>query len=311
MNVDFLTRFQQQETDEEISFPENSCLGRRPHADPTKKSNTMEKKTENNLLTTVSPYAGGTDSRHELRGYGNLLLHIPHSSTAIPRNSDCPAAFDLEEWKLIDLYTDTLFAGKIADRRIEPIVFRRCRLYCDVERLPDDPLERQGLGISYERRAADGRLRRWGDRHQALREYARYHYQTTLKILNKIQSSSGALLMIDCHSFSSQPNLLNPQPPQDIDVCLGYNDDETRPSDAVVSLMQRYFVSKGYRVALNTPFSNSKTFDVPGGNRYHSVMIEVNKRLYMNEQTRKPTAHFSQLQHTLRALYAALLQQQE
>ncbi len=37
------------------------------------------------------------------------------------------------------------------------------------------------------------------------------------------------------------------------------------------------------KVGIITPFSNSKTFDVPI--KYYSVMIEVNKRRYMDEES--------------------------
>jgi len=115
------------------------------------------------------------------------------------------------------------------------------------------------------------------------------------------------LLLIDCHSFSSLPNLLNANPPQDIDICIGFNEDETKPSKVVIGNIQNYFISKGYRVGINNPFSNSKTFDVPGGNKYHSVMIEVNKQLYMNEETLEKTAGFLRLHNDIQGLYDMLL----
>ena len=89
-------------------------------------------------------------------------------------------------------------------------------------------------------------------------------------------------LLIDCHSFSSKPNLLNSNPP-DIDICIGYNDDDTCPNKVVIGNIVHYFESLGYKVGMNEPFSNSKTFSVPI--KYHSAMIEVNKRLYMDELT--------------------------
>ena len=45
----------------------------------------------------------------------------------------------------------------------------------------------------------------------------------------------------------------------------------------------QYFKSKGYKEGVNTPIFNSKTFSV--SKEYHSLMIEVNKRLYMDELT--------------------------
>ena len=68
-------------------------------------------------------------------------------------------------------------------------------------------------------------------------------------------------LLIDCHSFSSIPNLLNSNP-SEIDICIGYNDDMTCPDIEVINNIVRYFEYLGYRVGINKPFSNSKTFSV-------------------------------------------------
>lgn len=39
----------------------------------------------------------------------------------------------------------------ILEKKIETAVFPYCRLFCDVECLINDPLEKEGLGISYSR----------------------------------------------------------------------------------------------------------------------------------------------------------------
>ena len=84
--------------------------------------------------------------------YDNMLLHIPHSSTSFPEDS-YHSFMDLnqEERLLVDYYTDELFVPSKETKCIRSIVFPFCRLYCDVERLINDPLEKEGLGISYSR----------------------------------------------------------------------------------------------------------------------------------------------------------------
>lgn len=121
----------------------------------------------------------------------------------------------------------------------------------------------------------------------------------------KLLSMGEGTLLIDCHSFSSQPNLLNSNPP-DVDICIGFNDDATCPNKVVIGNIVQHFSSLGYKVGINKPFSNSKTFDVPV--KYHSVMIEVNKQLYMNEQTLEKTNGFEQLKANIQSLYDKFLQ---
>ncbi len=118
-------------------------------------------------------------------------------------------------------------------------------------------------------------------------------------------NATGKTLLIDCHSFSNLPNLLNDNPPSDIDICIGYNEDLTCPKRVTIGNIVQYFRSLGYKVGINKPFSNSKTFSVPV--TYHSVMIEVNKRLYMDEQTIEKTEGFEKLKQDIQSLYGTLL----
>ncbi len=234
-----------------------------------------------------------------------LLLHIPHSSASFPAQSGHTfQELDLQERLLIDYFTDELFLPQQETPRICAAVFPFCRLYCDVERLVNDPLSREGLGIRYERRvtAAHGTraLRAFSSREEAFNLYADFHASVAKQLFAMGQGT----MLVDCHSFSALPNLLNSNPP-DIDICIGFNDDETRPSGTVTDALARHFRSRGYKVGINAPFSNSKTFAVPLS--YHSLMIEVNKRLYMDERSGTKTEGFLRLRQDIQDAFALLL----
>lgn len=115
----------------------------------------------------------------------------------------------------------------------------------------------------------------------------------------------GSVLLIDCHSFSNLPNLLNNNSPSDIDICIGYNEDSTCPRKVTIGNIVQYFRSRGYKVGINKPFSNSKTFSIP--TEYNSVMIEVNKRLYMDEHTLEKKEEFIKLKGDIQSLYKILI----
>ena len=245
-----------------------------------------------------------------IRDYEGILLHIPHSSTSFPSESTHSFMdLDEEEKLLIDYYTDELFVLREQERNICSVVFPYCRLYCDVERLVNDPLEDIGLGISYRRTVDSNYLpfeeRSFSKLNEAFKYYADFHADVSKKIVEMTYMNK--ILLINCHSFSAHPNLLNPTPP-DIDICIGYNDDETRPYTKTIDNIVQYFKSLGYKVGINEPFSNSKTFPVPV--KYHSVMIEVNKRLYMNERTLDKIDSFYKLKHDIQSLYNLLLYSQ-
>lgn len=230
-------------------------------------------------------------------GYNSIVLHIPHSSRVFPKG--CGVGFDDltdEEKRLIDYFTDELFLPKVPDERIGSIVCPYCRLYCDVERLANDPLEKNGLGICYR---SGGRC--FSNGVDALSFYVDYQADGAKKILSAV----GPTLLIDCHSFSRVPTLLNSDA-LDVDICIGFNADDSRPGDDVIDGVVSYFRSCGYKVGVNSPFPNSKTFLVPV-KRYHSLMIEVNKRLYMHEITETKIAGFERLQKEITGLYDELL----
>ena len=110
--------------------------------------------------------------------------------------------------------------------------------------------------------------------------------------------------MIDCHSFSSHATPLCECPP-DVDICIGWNEDKTTPDRILLGVIVAYFMDRGYSIGLNNPFSNSKTF--PGATGYHSFMIEINKRCYMDEETLEKTEGFSRLRKDILELYNLLL----
>ena len=126
-----------------------------------------------------------------------LLLHIPHSSTSFPEESGY--TFDdlnNDERLLIDYYTDELFLPEQPSANIESVVFPYCRLYCDVERLINDPLEKEGLGISYLRRTYNPtqQPRFFSTLQSAFPLYADHHSL----VAKKLVSMGDGTLLIDC-----------------------------------------------------------------------------------------------------------------
>ena len=89
-----------------------------------------------------------------------------------------------------------------------------------------------------------------------------------------------------------------------------FNEDETKPSEEFIDSVKNFFNACGYRVEFNKPFSNSKTvngFNADRYKQYDSLMIEVNKHCYMNEDTLEITAGYYKLHSELQQLYHLLL----
>ena len=79
--------------------------------------------------------------------------------------------------------------------------------------------------------------------------------------------------LIDCHSFPSDLS--------DTDVCIGVNEDWSHPDEGILRKVIKTFEDAGYRTGLNTPYSNSLAPEMPF--TYPSMMIELNKRIYMKD----------------------------
>ena len=241
--------------------------------------------------------------------YSNLILHIPHSGTEFYDNQKPYRETFLEKARdLVDWYTDELFSPDEEDKRIIPVVFPLCRTACDVERMIDDPLEKKNLGINY-----DGNIfSEWNGvmtiGHSNYAQLCRYdeyieHHHKMEDLINKHYGC----LVIDCHSFSSRPTLLLPdsESAAKYDICIGYNEDRTRPDEMIIGTICNHFEALGYKVGVNKPFSNSKTFNTPES--YKSIMIEVNKRIYMDEATLQKTEGFQILHQQILDLYEKIL----
>ncbi len=200
-----------------------------------------------------------------------IVLNIPHSSSfgvfdeTIGRWPVGPGFYNECVRKLTDWYTDILFHPE--DKEIKSIVFPYSRFVCDVERLDDDPMESIGQGILYTKYQGYTRgIFTSKERENILQ--LRTNHRRKLS-----QALSEDAVLIDCHSFPSEFDLKT-------DICIGFNDDWSY-DERLVDMIKSEFEHAGYHVSLNKPYSNSITPQCSFP--YKSVMIEVNKKVYMDE----------------------------
>lgn len=128
-----------------------------------------------------------------------------------------------------------------------------------------------------------------------------YHpYHATLhQMIEKTRTQFGACLLIDCHSMPSriEPNAANGRIP---DIILGDRFGTSCAewiSDFVHSLLER----QGFSVLRNRPYAGGFTTDHYGNpaQRVHTLQIELNRALYMNEETITRLPTFGEIQKRL------------
>jgi N-formylglutamate deformylase len=233
-----------------------------------------------------------------------LILHIPHSSTIIPFHDGYVSSHDKiqqEIIKLTDWHTDDLFDSKIDKMIIAPF----SRIFCDAERFADDELEimsKVGMGVLYEKLDSDEILRKVTPqlREKILNEYYwKHHNNLTTKVEEQLKTN-GECLIVDCHSFPSTPLLkaIN-QNTKTPDFNIGTDSFHTPKKYIDASIT--YFENLGYSLGVDWPYSGSivpmKYYQIE--KRVSSIMLEINRRLYLNEPTNVESTSYNKTKEVI------------
>jgi N-formylglutamate deformylase len=240
------------------------------------------------------------------------VLHIPHSSRQVPAEEGQAilldgAALNNELLRMTDTYTDELFPLTVVEAG--RLVFPISRLVCDVERFPSDENESmaaRGMGAIYVRTSRGDVLRAQpdaADRQILLDRWYWPHHARLERALNDVIARSGICLIVDCHSFSSIPLPHEPDQAADRpDFCVGTDPFHTPAAvrDAIVAAIK----DEGYSVTVDAPFAGALVplSSYRKDRRVLSVMIEVNRRLYMDEHSGVKAPEFGKVTAALGAL---------
>ncbi len=241
----------------------------------------------------ATPFSNPASQKYKEQPFA--LLHIPHSSTHIPSDlretlllSDETLADEL--LLMTDAYTDEIFR---CDPNIAiPIVSPVSRLIVDPERFLNDaeePMSKVGMGVIY-MKTSDGRALRnppsEAERINLIRRFYEPHHALVEKAVRASLERWGACLIIDCHSFPSDPlpsdqDQRRPRP----DICIGTDPFHTPPwlTRAAIGI----FKALGFQVFVNRPYIGTiiPMHYYKCESSVWSVMIEVNRALYMDERT--------------------------
>ncbi|HRJ61525.1 MAG TPA: N-formylglutamate amidohydrolase [Azospirillaceae bacterium] len=258
-----------------------------------------------------------------------VVFDSPHSGVNYPRDFDfiCPlAALRQAE----DTYVEELFAA--APEFGATLLYALFpRSYIDVNRAADDiipalldepwpgilrPSDKSAAGIGLIRSQIrpgqpvyDGRLSVAEVAERIDRYYRPYHFQTA-EVLDGLADRFGQAWLVDCHSMPSAG--LPSAPPSSsrrrgwgVDFVIGDRDGTTCERGFVDFIAQR-LRAMGYSTTLNKPYKGVemvRRYGDPARGR-HAVQLEINRSLYMNEETLEKTADFDDLRSAMTALAA-------
>ncbi|RVT84256.1 hydrolase [Rhodobacteraceae bacterium CCMM004] len=259
---------------------------------------------------------------------GPLVFDSPHSGLALPEGFQ-PAVDAAMVRRSSDTYVDELFSA--APRIGAPLLVAEFpRSYLDVNRAVDDvdvsmiagdwphrtrpsAASERGMGLAWKYA--------WGDvlmhagpitvaemQHRITAFWHPYH--TRLKaLLDHTHRTHDRVYHVNCHSMPAFGHKLSPDPAGTAraDVVIG-DRDGTSCDPAFVDCLEGAVRSLGYSVKRNEPFKGAelvRAYSDPAQGR-HSVQIELNRALYMDEATREKSPRFVSLQRDLVKVMEAL-----
>lgn len=247
-----------------------------------------------------------------------LIVDSPHNGTVWPVDFD-HIVTEAELMTSVDAFVDELFghAPAVGGTLIAALF---PRAYIDANRAEDDldlalidgdwplpvnPGEKTEFGMGVVRRyILKGRpiYDRKLSSDEVLRRFEMYHrpyHAAVAEALAAAHARFGLAFHIDCHSMKPVGNAMNvdagsPRP----DMVLSDREGETCDA-AFIETAAALLRDRGYRVAINHPYKGAELVarhSDPAAGR-HSVQIELNRGLYLDDGTFEKTAGF----HALKA----------
>ncbi len=257
-----------------------------------------------------------------------VVFDSPHSGTEWPANfaSSAPQAALLSTW---DAFVDELWAHAPA-HGATLLAARFPRAFIDVNRAEDDidptllaepwptPLattdySRRGMGLI--RRLALPDMPMYekplsvADVEKRIRTLYRPYRRMLKQRLDHLRARHGAVWHVNCHSMKSRGNRMNVDAgKRRPDIVVSDRDGLTAAS-AFTRWTADWFSNRGFTVKVNDPYRGGDlivTHGDPSQGR-HSIQIEINRALYLDEAAFTRSAGFDALQRDLGAFAAALV----
>lgn len=138
--------------------------------------------------------------------------------------------------------------------------------------------------------------------------YSPYH-ATVRNAINLTHKHYGAVWHVNCHSMPATSSVISEEGPgvERADFVLGDRDGSTC-SPAFTAFVARALRDMGYDVRINDPYKGVelvRAYSDPAQQK-HSLQIEVNRRLYMDENSRERHAGFDKLHADITKMIEAI-----
>jgi len=251
-----------------------------------------------------------------------VVFDSPHSGTRYPSDFDFVCPFSLLR-QAEDSWVDELYAH-VPDQGATLLCALFPRSYIDANRSESDidpalladpwpyplnPTDKSGLGMGLVRHLCRPGVPMYDGRLSAIQvmdrieRYWRPYHETLAQALQQLHARFGVVWHVNCHSMPSVTSPADPVTGRRADFVLG-DRDGTSCAPAFTQFVADVLRSRGYRVVVNDPYKGVELvqrYANPGQGR-HSLQVEIDRRLYMNEETLERHQGFETLRRDLMLL---------
>jgi N-formylglutamate deformylase len=256
-----------------------------------------------------------------------IVFDSPHSGIVLPDDfgTVAPREAILTTW---DAFVDELWSG-VPARGGVLIGARFPRAYIDANRaitdidaellaeawpepLAPEPYTQRGMGLIrryalpgvplYDRKLPVAEVRHRID------AYYRPYREALARAAEAAYAQHGALWHVDCHSMKSRGNEMNVDAGEARPDFVISDRRGTTADPAFTQWVADHFSAAGYRVQINEPYQGGDLLRAVSdpARRRHSIQIELNRALYMDEAAFAKHAGFDTLKRDLDAFADAL-----
>ena len=282
-------------------YQEYSRIRNRYYYEENNKFN-LDRETENWLLN-LSDYDFGTfiyqpmgniarshlTHLRELARIDNILVHVPHASIEFPDFFwDYTYSVNKNYIENENIFLSDYLVDLFIPEYIHNIVkFKYSRMFCDVEKYKvhyKESMSKYGMGAVYKKDSNGIGFIRYGDEYEnfVLKNYYDTHHKNLKDQVLRILKYNKSCIIIDLHSFSNKYIQKIFGNITDVDICIGV--DAASMNKELTIFTIKYFKRNGYTVKINNPFKGTvvpEDIDL-NENKVYSLMIEINKKLYLN-----------------------------
>ncbi|MBR2299901.1 MAG: N-formylglutamate amidohydrolase [Alphaproteobacteria bacterium] len=250
-----------------------------------------------------------------------LVLSIPHSGKIFPQEFFSLTSLSLNELRTNeDLLVDELLSP-LEKEGVASVKMNISRAFIDVNRdkieldekmfydYPADKIIfensrcRSGYGLIHRVTSSGKSIYAEPISYTEVQERIKNVYDVYHKhlnsLVNKCVQKFGFCLLLDCHSMPSKICSIM-QDETKIDICLGDLFSQSCPTH-ISDVLREDLLKKGYAVLKNVPYSGAyTTFNYcQPRKKIYTLQLELNRSIYVDEQTFEPNAHFQKVQKDL------------